>query len=176
VYQPRGVGLMHTRRQPDKPTLRLGTLSCLQHFSSVLLDQRFAIDPRSPSSLTLRSLLPCGHRSLGVHRPCRTAPRRTCPDCSGPARRGTGASRGPPVPIARVQLLREAGAPRGPPVPIARVQLLRGACSSRSAALDRSSATPTWSGAPPTLPRSLGARLHGTAPPRRALIAQDMSS
>jgi hypothetical protein len=30
--------------------------------------------------------------------------------------------------------------------------------------------------APPTLPRSLEIRLHETAPPRRALIAQDMSS
>ena len=89
--------------------------------------------------------------------------------------RGAGASRGPLVPIARVQLLREA-ASRGPPVPIARVQLLREARSSRSSGPDRSSPAPSRSGAPPTPPRSLEIRLHGTAPPRRALIAQDMSS
>jgi len=40
---------LRAHRQPDKPTLRLGTLSCLQHFFSVLLDQRFAIDPCLPS-------------------------------------------------------------------------------------------------------------------------------
>src|SRR5215831_19995169 len=41
---------LRAHRQPDKPTLRLGTLSCLQHFFFVLLDQRFAIDPRLPSA------------------------------------------------------------------------------------------------------------------------------
>src|ERR1700722_19920927 len=46
---------LRAHRQPDKPTLRLGTLSCLQHFFSVRLDQRFAIDPCSPSFPTLRS-------------------------------------------------------------------------------------------------------------------------
>ena len=40
---------LRAHRQPDKPTLRLGTLSCLQLVLFVLLDQRFAIDPRSPS-------------------------------------------------------------------------------------------------------------------------------
>jgi hypothetical protein len=40
---------LRAHRQPDKPTLRLGTLSCLQHFFFVRLDQRFAIDPCSPS-------------------------------------------------------------------------------------------------------------------------------
>jgi hypothetical protein len=35
--------------------LKLGTLSCLQHFFSVLLDQRCAIDPCSPSVSTSRS-------------------------------------------------------------------------------------------------------------------------
>ena len=89
--------------------------------------------------------------------------------------RGAGASRGPLVPIARVQLLREA-ASRGPPVPIARVQLLREARSSRLTGPDRSSPAPSRSVAPPTSPRSLETRLHRTAPPRRALIAQDMSS
>jgi len=34
---------LRAHRQPDKPTLRLGTLSCLQHFFFVRLDQRFAI-------------------------------------------------------------------------------------------------------------------------------------
>ena len=47
------------------------------------------------------------------------------------------------------QLLREA-ASRGPPVPIARVQLLREARSSRSSGPDRSSPAPSRSGAPPT--------------------------
>ena len=89
--------------------------------------------------------------------------------------RGAGASRGPLVPIARVQLLREA-ASRGPPVPIARVQLLREARSPRPSGPDRSSPAPSRSVAPPTLPRSLEIRLHETAPPRRALIAQDTSS
>jgi hypothetical protein len=46
---------LRAHRQPDKPTLRLGTLSCLQHFFSVLLNQRFAIDPCSPSFPILRS-------------------------------------------------------------------------------------------------------------------------
>ena len=40
---------LRAHRQPDKPTLRLGTLSCLQHFFLVRLDQRFAIDPCLPS-------------------------------------------------------------------------------------------------------------------------------
>jgi hypothetical protein len=40
---------LRAHRQPDKPTLRLGTLSCLQHFFFVRLDQRFAIDPCLPS-------------------------------------------------------------------------------------------------------------------------------
>jgi len=40
---------LRAHRQPGKSTLRLGTLSCLQHFFSVLLDQRFAIDPCLPS-------------------------------------------------------------------------------------------------------------------------------
>src|SRR5438445_6949560 len=40
---------LRAHRQPDKPTLRLGTLSCLQHFFFVRLDPRFAIDPCSPS-------------------------------------------------------------------------------------------------------------------------------
>ena len=64
--------------------------------------------------------------------------------------RGAGAPRGPLVPIARVQLLREA-ASRGPPVPIARVQLLREARSSRSAGPDCSGPAPTRAVAPPTL-------------------------
>jgi hypothetical protein len=38
-------------RQPDKPVQRLGTLSCLWHDVLVRLDQRFAIDPCSPSLL-----------------------------------------------------------------------------------------------------------------------------
>jgi hypothetical protein len=46
---------LRAHRQPDKPTLRLGTLSCLQHFFFVLLNQRFAIDPCSPSFPILRS-------------------------------------------------------------------------------------------------------------------------
>src|SRR5271169_4418034 len=46
---------LRAHRQPDKPTLRLGTLSCLQHFFFVRLDQRFAIDPCSPSFPILRS-------------------------------------------------------------------------------------------------------------------------
>jgi hypothetical protein len=44
---------LRAHRQPDKPTLRLGTLSCLQHFLFVLLDQRFAIDPCLPSVFSL---------------------------------------------------------------------------------------------------------------------------
>jgi len=36
---------LRAHRQPEKPTLRLGTLSCLQHFFFVRLDQRFAIRP-----------------------------------------------------------------------------------------------------------------------------------
>jgi len=96
-----------------------------------------------------RVLLPCGHRSLGFRRPC-----RTCSSCSDSAiarltRSRNGVARcGLPVPIARSQLLRRAGAPRGPPVPIARVQLLRGARSSRSAGPDRSGPAPTRSGCP----------------------------
>jgi hypothetical protein len=55
VYSlPLEVGL-RAHRQPDKPTLRLGTLSCLQHFFFVRLDQRFAIDPCSPSAPTLQN-------------------------------------------------------------------------------------------------------------------------
>ena len=46
---------LRAHRQPDKPTLRLGTLSCLQHFFFVRLDQRFAIDPHLPSFSTSRS-------------------------------------------------------------------------------------------------------------------------
>src|ERR1700675_1340108 len=46
---------LRAHRQPDKPTLRLGTLSCLQHFFLVLLNQRFAIDPCSPSFPISRS-------------------------------------------------------------------------------------------------------------------------
>lgn len=64
----------------------------------------------------------------------------------------------------------------GLPVPIARVQLLRGARSSRSASPDCSGPAPTESGCPPTWPRSLGTRQHGTASPRPASIAQDSSS
>jgi hypothetical protein len=37
---------LRAHRQPDKPVQRLGTLSCLRAFVLVLLDQRFAIDPR----------------------------------------------------------------------------------------------------------------------------------
>jgi hypothetical protein len=62
-----------------------------------------------------RVLLPCGRRSLGVHRPC-----RTCSSCSDPA-------------IARLTRSRNGVARCGLPVPIARVQLLRGAV-----------APPTW--------------------------------
>ena len=43
-YARSSLGL-RAHRQPDKPTLRLGTLSCLQQIFSVLLDQRFAIRP-----------------------------------------------------------------------------------------------------------------------------------
>jgi hypothetical protein len=52
----------------------------------------------------------------------------------------------------------ERGAPHGPPVPIARLRLLCGA------------------GVPPTLPRSLGARQRGTAPPRHTPIARGVPS
>jgi len=47
---------------------------------------------------------------------------------------------------------------------------------SRSSGPDRSSPAPSRSVALSTSPRSLETRLHRTAPPRRALIAQDMSS
>src|SRR3974390_2828226 len=47
---------LRAHRQPEKPILRLGTLSCLQHFFSVLLDQRLAIDPCLPS------FSPCGQK------------------------------------------------------------------------------------------------------------------
>ena len=40
---------LRAHRQPDKPTQRLGTLSCLRLGLPVLLNQRFAIDPHSPS-------------------------------------------------------------------------------------------------------------------------------
>ncbi len=124
-----------------------------------------------------RVLLPCGPRSLGFRRPC-----RTCSSCSdrrllASRARGTGLlvavcrSRllGPSSYAERVLLAvrrsRSLGsssyaelAPRGPPVPIAQVQLLRRAV------------------APPTWPRSLGTRQRGTASPRPASIAQDSSS
>ena len=108
--------------------------------------------------------------------PAGRAPRAAFRDCSRHALVERVARCGLPVPIARVQLLRGAGAPRGPPVPIARVQLLRGARSSRSASPDCSGPAPTESGCPPTWPRSLGTRQHGTASPRPASIAQDSSS
>ena len=124
-----------------------------------------------------RVLLPCGPRSLGFRRPC-----RTCSSCSdrrllASRARGTGLlvavcrSRllGPSSYAERVLLAvrrsRSLGSssyaeltPRGPPVPIAQVQLLR-----------RVIAPPTW-------PRSLGTRQRGTASPRPASIAQDSSS
>ena len=105
-----------------------------------------------------RVLLPCGHRSLGFRRPC-----RTCSSCSvsrllASRARGTGCS------------LRSAGPDCSGPAPT------RSGCPSRSASPDRSGPAPTESGCPPTWPRSLGTRQHGTASPRPASIAQDSSS
>jgi hypothetical protein len=105
-----------------------------------------------------RVLLPCGHRSLGIRRPC-----RTCSSCSVSAiARLTRSGNGLLVAVRRSRSLGSSSyaelAPRGPPVPIARVQLLR-----------RAGAPPTWS-------RSLGTRQRGTASPRPASIAQDSSS
>ena len=48
-------------------------------------------------------------RSLGTSRPRKTVPRHARPDCSGCARRATGAPCGAPVPIARVQRLARSG-------------------------------------------------------------------
>ena len=105
-----------------------------------------------------RVLLPCGRRSLGVRRPC-----RTCSACSVLAiARLTRSWNGLLVAVCRSRSLGSSSyaelAPRGPPVPIAQVQLLRRAV------------------APPTWPRSLGTRQRGTASPRPASIARDSSS
>src|SRR5262249_22678903 len=70
----RQLGL-RAHRQPDKSTLRLGTLSCLQHFFPVLLDQRFAIDPHLPSFLISR------FSKLLLLRPARRANRKNLRSC-----------------------------------------------------------------------------------------------
>ena len=80
-----------------------------------------------------RVLLPCGRRSLGVRRPC-----RTCSACSVLAiARLTRSWNGLLVAVCRSRSLGSSSyaelAPRGPPVPIAQVQLLR-----------RAVAPPTW--------------------------------
>ena len=142
-----------------------------------------------------RVLLPCGHRSLGARRPCRTcssrsdrrllasrargtgcSPRSAGPDRSGPAPTRSGCSSRSPVPIARVRLPRGAGAPRG--------HRSRSLGSSFCAELaPRGPPVPIArvqllrrAVAPSTWPRSLGTRQRGTASPRPASIARDSSS
>jgi hypothetical protein len=50
---------LRAHRQPEKPTLRLGTLSCLQQIFCVLLDQRFAYRPLLTlfSNLAIRKVI-----------------------------------------------------------------------------------------------------------------------
>ena len=97
-----------------------------------------------------RVLLPCGHRSLGFHRPC-----RTCSSCSvsrllASRARGTGCS------------LRSAGPDCSGPAPT------RSGCPSRSAGPDRSGPAPTRSSLLAVRQsRSLGSSSYGERLPRR---------